>query len=57
MSHEPRTPMNGVIGMAELLSMSELSEEQQDFVAAIKQSGQNLVKIIGDILDSSKDRS
>jgi len=54
MSHELRTPMNGVVGMAELLSMSELSEEQQDFVAAIKQSGQNLVKIIGDILDLAK---
>ena len=54
MSHELRTPMNGVIGMAELLSMSGLSVEQQEFVTVIKQSGQNLVKIIGDILDLAK---
>jgi PAS domain S-box-containing protein len=54
MSHELRTPMNGVLGMAQLLEMSSLDTEQQQFVAAIMQSGMNLVKIIGDILDLSK---
>ncbi len=54
MSHELRTPMNGVLGMAQLLEMSPLNTEQQQFVTAIMQSGLNLVKIIGDILDLSK---
>jgi len=54
MSHELRTPMNGVLGMAQLLEMSPLTPEQNDYVSAIMQSGLNLVKIIGDILDLSK---
>ncbi|MDD2501822.1 MAG: ATP-binding protein [Geobacter sp.] len=54
MSHELRTPMNGVLGMAQLLEMTALDSDQQEYVAAIMQSGTNLVKIIGDILDLSK---
>ncbi|PPQ38767.1 Signal transduction histidine kinase [Rhodoblastus acidophilus] len=53
MSHEIRTPMNGVLGMIDLLETTALSAEQGRYVKAIRQSGEALVELIGDILDYS----
>lgn len=54
MSHEVRTPMNGVIGMIDLLSRTQLDETQREYVATIKQSGQTLLSVINEVLDISK---
>jgi PAS domain S-box-containing protein len=53
-SHEVRTPLNGIIGMTVLLQDSELSPEQHGFVETIKNSSEALLVIINDILDFSK---
>jgi signal transduction histidine kinase/CheY-like chemotaxis protein len=54
MSHEVRTPMNGVLGMSKLLQKSDLDDKQRSFLSAIQSSGELLLTIINDILDSSK---
>ncbi len=54
MSHEIRTPMNGVIGMAQLLEYTSLTQQQREYVDALKESGKNLLSLINDILDLSK---
>lgn len=53
-SHELRTPMNGVLGMAGLLEETDLNDEQQELTDTIRKSGETLLDIISDILDFSK---
>jgi two-component system sensor histidine kinase/response regulator len=54
MSHEVRTPMNGVLGAAELLLDTELRSEQHSLVETVVRSGRSLMVVLNDILDFSK---
>lgn len=53
-SHEIRTPINGIIGMAYLMARTKLSVKQGDYIQKIKGSAENLLEIINDVLDISK---
>ena len=50
-SHEIRTPINGIAGIAGLLSQNQNSEERETYLNAIRHSAENLKVIINDILD------
>jgi len=52
-SHELRTPMNGVLGMVELLLEGALTGEQRMMAETVRDSAQALMALIGDILDFS----
>jgi PAS domain S-box-containing protein len=54
MSHEIRTPMNAIIGFTKVLLKTELSEKQNEYLSAIKISGDALIVLINDILDLAK---
>ena len=54
MSHEVRTPINGVLGMLELLTRTELSQRQAGFVSTARQAGRHLLHVINGVLDISK---
>jgi PAS domain S-box-containing protein len=54
MSHEIRTPMNAIIGFTKVLLKTDLSAKQQEYLDAIKISGEALIVLINDILDLAK---
>lgn len=54
MSHEIRTPMNAIVGMTRLLLGKDPRPDQMKYLHAIRQSADNLLVIINDILDLSK---
>jgi signal transduction histidine kinase/CheY-like chemotaxis protein len=54
MSYEIRTPLNGIIGMTDVLNKYKLSEEVKDIVSLLRRSTEVLLNIVNDILDFSK---
>ncbi|MEM9495210.1 MAG: response regulator [Pseudomonadota bacterium] len=54
MSHEMRTPLNGILGMSGLLMDTELEPSQRTYVDAIHESGSSMLTLINDVLDYSK---
>lgn len=53
MSHEFRSPLNGIIGMAELMRGTRLEPEQKEYAEVIHTSAQTLLLLVDDVLDIS----
>ena len=54
LSHELRTPMNAIVGMASIVSQRPLDDELRQEIGAIEQSAQHLTSLINQILDFSR---
>ncbi|MFW5735356.1 MAG: ATP-binding protein, partial [Oceanidesulfovibrio sp.] len=54
MSHELRTPLNGILGLTQVVIESELDAEQRSNLSMVRESAQELLSIVNDILDVSK---
>ena len=54
MSHEMRTPLNGMLGTVELLSETQLTGRQKKFLEIVKKSGDLLLRHVNDVLDVSR---
>ena len=53
-SHEMRTPLNGILGMSDLLSSTRLTPDQRTYNDAVRTSGAALLALVEDILDIAK---
>lgn len=53
-SHEVRTPMGGIIGMAELLTLKDLGKDNNSIVRAIFDSSNRLLALLNDMLDAAR---
>ncbi|RJL06171.1 response regulator [Paracoccus aestuarii] len=56
MSHEMRTPLNGVLGLLDLLRLTPLNDRQQEYLGAMEHSGRMLLRHVNDVLDASRAR-
>jgi len=54
MSHEIRTPLNGILGLTEIIRSETVNDTHRGYLSLIQESGQNLARLINDILDLSK---
>jgi PAS domain S-box-containing protein len=54
MSHEMRTPLNGISGFTSLLAETELTAEQAEYVQSIRRSGDALIRLTEDILELAR---
>ena len=54
LSHEFRTPLNGVLGMARLLNATRLDAAQRSYVAALEESGEHLLGLVNQMLDMAR---
>ena len=54
LSHEFRTPLNGVLGMTRLLAGTRLDAAQRSYVAALEQSGEHLLGLVNQVLDLAR---
>ena len=54
MSHELRTPLNGVLGMVDLIHEEPLTKRQSDYLTTARQSTEDLLTVISDILDYAR---
>ncbi|MDP1512742.1 response regulator [Paenibacillus sp. CMAA1739] len=54
MSHEIRTPLNGIIGLSKLLSKTQLTDVQKDYLHKLLASSRTLLSMLNNVLDFSK---
>ncbi len=56
-SHEIRTPMNAILGLLEWLSHTSLNAEQRSALAHVRQAGDELLGLLNDVLDFSRNEN
>ena len=54
MSHEIRTPLNSILGMTQVMSEGDLTNDQEKYISIIQRAGKDLLSLINNILDLSK---
>lgn len=53
-SHDVRTPLNGILGVLELMRSAQFNKQQQNWFNIAMQSGEHLISIVDDVLDLSR---